>query len=129
MFIRMLRNCLAYFFQNPQDTKLVYTLTETLVLLAVHYFLHVFLTVYFCFACQICAHVQFFRKIKTNASRLYIFISKSKSATFCIPVLFIQPLQTSLHSCYGWKWHFLAKKNITQFRKTFITQPKQMVFC
>ena len=23
------------------------------------------------------------------------------------------------HSCYGWKWHFLAKK-LTQYRKTFI---------
>ena len=32
------------------------------------------------------------------------------------------------HSCYDWKWHFLAKKAL-HYRKTLITQPKHMVFC
>ena len=39
----------------------------------VHYFPRVFLSVYFCFACQICAHARFFWKIKTNASCLYSY--------------------------------------------------------
>ena len=38
-------------------------------------------------------------------------------------------IPTKQHSCYGWKGHFLAKiKSITQYRKTFITQPKH-IFC
>ena len=38
-------------------------------------------------------------------------------------VLSLSNLAAGCHSCYGWKWHFLAKKQ--QYRKTFITQPKQ----
>ena len=51
--------------------KLVYKLCELWwVSPAVHHFPRVFLSVYFCFAGHICAHVQFFGNIKTNASRL-----------------------------------------------------------
>ena len=53
------------------DMKLVYKLCELWwVSPAVHHFPRVFLSVYFCFAGHICAHVQFFGNIKTNASRL-----------------------------------------------------------
>ena len=48
--------------------------------LAVHYFPYVFLSVYFCFACQICTYAQFFRKIKTNTSRLPITFAASNSS-------------------------------------------------
>ena len=44
------------FFSKSTDTRLVHKLVGTS----------------FCFACQICAHLQFFGKIKTNASRLYL---------------------------------------------------------
>ena len=37
-------------------------------------------------------------------------------------MLSLSNLPAGCHSCYGWKWHFLAKKQ--QYRKTFITQPK-----
>ena len=33
-----------------------------------------------------------------------------------------------LHSCYGWKWPFLAKKTSPQNRKAFIAQSKHMIF-
>ena len=70
----MLRNCLAYFSQNPQIQNWCIYWWD-LCSLAAHYFLRAFLSVYFCFACQICAHAQFFGKIKTNASRQYILSS------------------------------------------------------
>ena len=65
----MLRNILAYFSQNPQIRNCCIN-WWVLCSLAVHYFPRVFLSVYFCFACHIYAHAQFFGKIKTNGSRL-----------------------------------------------------------
>ena len=73
LYIRMLRNCLAYFSQNPQIRNWCINWWE-LCSLAVHYFPRVFLSVYFCIAFQICAHVQSFGKIKTNASHLVRYI-------------------------------------------------------
>ena len=60
------------FFSKSTDTKLLYSYIYwwELCSLAVHDFPYVFLSVYFCFACQICAHAQFFGKIKTNTSSL-----------------------------------------------------------
>ena len=60
------------FFSKSTDTKLVYSYIYwwELCSLAVHYFPHVFLSAYFCFACQICAHAQFSGKTKTNPSSL-----------------------------------------------------------
>ena len=69
LYIRMLRNCLAYFSQNPQIRN--WCKNWEFCSLAAHYFPRVVLSVYFCFSCQICAHAQFFVKIKTSASRPY----------------------------------------------------------
>ena len=66
----MLHDCLAYFSQNPQIRNWCINWWE-LCSLAVHCFSCVFISAYFCFACQICAHAQFFGKIQTNASLLY----------------------------------------------------------
>ena len=72
---------LEYFSQNPQIQNWCIYWWENCSL-AVHYFPRVFLSVYFCFASQICAHAQFFGKIKTNASRLYEAVFKcNKSST------------------------------------------------
>ena len=57
------------FFPKFTDTKLAYTGGNSVKL--VHYFSCVLLSVYFCFACQICAHAQFCRKTKANASFVY----------------------------------------------------------
>ena len=60
----MLCNCLTYFSQNPQIRNWCIYWWE-LCSLAVHYFLRVlFLSVYFCFAHQICAHDNFSGKSK-----------------------------------------------------------------
>ena len=55
------------FFPISTDTKLVYKLVGTLFTSC----WRVFLSGYFSFACQICAHARFLGKIKINASRLY----------------------------------------------------------
>ena len=59
MYIQMLRNYLAYFSQTPQIRN-----RRELCSLDVHCFPSVFLSVYFCLDCQICAPVQFFGKFK-----------------------------------------------------------------
>ena len=74
LYIGMLCNCLAYFSHKPQIQNWFIYWWE-FCSLVVHYFLHVFLSVYFCFACQICVHAHFFGKIKTNASHLYFSFS------------------------------------------------------
>ena len=84
LYIQMLRNCVAYFSQNPQIRN-----WWELCSLYVHYFPRVFLSVYFCFACQICAHAQFFGKFKTNASRPYVRIQN-----FALLILRILVLST-----------------------------------
>ena len=56
---------------------------------AVHYFLHAFLSDYFCFACQICVHAQFFGKIKTNATHLYC----TKALLICLENGFLHSVQ------------------------------------
>ena len=61
--------------------------------LAVHYFLHAFLSDYFCFAFQICAHAQFFGKIKTNASRLYC----TKALLICLENGFSHSIPSMFH--------------------------------
>ena len=74
--------------------------------LAVHYFLHAFLSDYFCFAFQICAHVQFFGKIKTNASCLYstkaLLICLENGFSHSIQVCFLFPkVETLEHTHSG----------------------------
>ena len=67
LYMQMLRNCLTYFSKNSQIRDWCINWWES-----VHYFPRVLLSVYFCFASQICTHAQFYEKIKTNASRLYL---------------------------------------------------------
>ena len=81
LYIQMLRNYLAYFSETPQIRN-----WWELCSLDVHCFPRVFLSVYFCLACQISVHAQFFGKFKTNASRLYVcrFFLPSPKTTFLI---------------------------------------------
>ena len=76
----MLRKCLAHFPQNPQIWNWCINCGNPGGCSpAVYHFPRVFLSVYFCFAGQICAHVQFFGNIKANASRLFQKISAIKT--------------------------------------------------
>ena len=61
LYIRMLRNCLAYFSQNPQIRNWCINWWE-LCSLAVHYFLRVFLSVYFLFCLPDMCACAIFRK-------------------------------------------------------------------
>ena len=70
LYNQMLCNCLAYFSQNSEIQNWCINWWE--LSSAFHYFPPVLLSVYFCFACQICAHVQFYGKIKTSTSCLLI---------------------------------------------------------
>ena len=87
LYIRMLRNCLAYFSQNPQIRNWCIYWCEVCSL-AVHYFPRFFLSAYFCFASQVCAHAQFFGKIKTNASRLFFCTCRFLLFLLCFTFVF-----------------------------------------
>ena len=92
LYIWMLCNCLAYFSQNLQIWNWCINWWE-LCSLDVHYFLHVFLSVYFCFACQIyVVHAQFFGKIKTNEMQA-VYIT-TIAIPFCLWMY---------NSCKTWK--------------------------
>ena len=70
LYIQMLRNCLACFSQNSQIRNWCINWWELHQISSLIYTCS--FSVYFCFACQICGHAQFYGKIKTNASRLLI---------------------------------------------------------
>ena len=59
--------------------------------LAAHYFPRVFLSAYFCFACQICAHAHFFGKLKqTQAVYIKCFTNLKKEAChFSVSIIYI----------------------------------------
>ena len=70
LYIQMLRNCLACLSQNLQIRNWCINWWELYQISSLIYTCS--FSVYFCFACQICGHAQFYGKIKTNASRLLI---------------------------------------------------------